>query len=94
MTKDEQPSPLAAMGFTFEWPSQIWCDPSPIEATRLRNNLCAVDGAIKIVCVKSNAVSQRLCASQGLRIAPSNPRQATRTIYQIQIQRWPFPLAK
>ena len=88
------PLPVAAIRFTLEWPRQIRCDPSPIEPSRLWNNLCTVDCAIEIVCIKSNAISQRLCTSQGLWIAPSDLWQSTLAIHQIPIKSWPFPLAK
>jgi hypothetical protein len=46
----------------------------------LRARLGTANGAIKMVCVKSDAVSQGLRTKQGLSVAPSDLWQVTLTI--------------
>ena len=72
MAGDGYTLPVATARATFEWPGQIRRDPSAVETTWLRHNLRTIHCAIEMVCVKSNAFSQRFCSSQGLRIAPSD----------------------
>lgn len=86
--------PTTAARLALEWPGQLWRDPPAIKTSRLCEYLCSAHGAIEIVSVKSDALSQRLGPSQGLWIAPSDSRQATLTINQIPISRRAFPLAE
>jgi len=86
--------PSPATSFALKRPGQIGRDPPAIKTAGLRNNPRAAHGAIEIVGVESDAVRQRLCAGQGLRITPGDLCQATRAVNQIPIPRRALPLAK
>ncbi len=87
-------SPAAASRLALEWPAQLRRDPTAVKAAGLRNNRGTADAAIEVVRIKGNALSQWLCPCQGLRIAPGNLGQASRTVDQVPIARRALPLAK
>ena len=86
--------PAPAARRALEWPRQFGRDPPAIKTTGLWQDLGAVYAAIENVSVKSDAISQRLCPCQGVRIAPGDLRQLVLTIDQTPVFRRTFPLAK